>query len=320
MAAAPDRHAAEVVDLTRLRAEDLDPVLAEERVAWRSTLNWDFTASAELVRRFVSIQALNGFALMARGEVAGYAYYVCEERKGLVGDVYVRRDFATADHEDALLSATLHALVATPGVERIEAQLMLLRGPFERSLPFSRHAAIYPRLFMLADLDETAHLAPRVHASIVFEQWDEARRDESAQLIANAYQGHIDALINDQYRSFAGAKRFLTNVVNYPGCGCFSDAASLVARSHDGRLLGVILSSLVAEGVGHITQICVAPEAQGRAIGYELVRRALASLRAAGCEKVSLTVTASNTNAVRLYQRMGFRALRRFAAYVWEGF
>jgi ribosomal protein S18 acetylase RimI-like enzyme len=39
-----------------------------------------------------------------------------------------------------------------------------------------------------------------------------------------------------------------------------------------------------------------------------------------GCDRASLTVTASNTGAIQLYQRMGFRANRRFAAYVWDGF
>jgi ribosomal protein S18 acetylase RimI-like enzyme len=320
MAAAPERHAPEIIELTRFDAGDLDPVLDEERLAWRSTLNWDFSASGELVRRFVNIQALSGYALVCDKKVAGYAYYVCEDRKGLVGDIYILRDFSTAENEDALLSATLHALVGTLGVERIEAQLMMLRGPFERSLPFARHAQIYPRLFMLIDLDQAAQLPPRKLDGISVDEWDDSQREECALLIATAYQGHIDASINDQYRSYPGAKRFLNNVVNYPGCGSFSDLASLVARDHHGKIVGAILSSMVAPDVGHITQICIAPEAQGRGIGYELVRRALTALASAGCERTSLTVTASNTQAVRLYQNMGFRSIRRFAAYVWEGF
>jgi ribosomal protein S18 acetylase RimI-like enzyme len=257
---------------------------------------------------------------MSGGRVAGYAYYVCEDRKGLIGDIYILRDFATAENEDALISAILHALVGTPGVERIEAQLMMLRGPFERSLPFGRHAQVFPRLFMLVDLDQAAHLPPRKLDGITIEEWSDSQREESALLIATAYQGHVDASINDQYRSYSGAKRFLNNVVNYPGCGSFSDRASLVARDADGKIIGAILSSMVASDVGHITQICIAPDAQGRGIGYELVRQALGALRSAGCEKTSLTVTASNTRAVRLYQNMSFRSVRRFAAYVWEGF
>ena len=77
---------------------------------------------------------------------------------------------------------------------------------------------------------------------------------------------------------------------------------------------------LIASDVGHITQICVDPTLQGRRIGYELLRRSLMAFREAGCEKTSLTVTGSNTGAIRLYQGMGFRGLRRFGSFVWEGF
>jgi ribosomal protein S18 acetylase RimI-like enzyme len=320
MAAAAERHAPEVVELTRISAALLDPILDEERIAWRSTLNWDFSASADLVRRFVGIQALNGYALVSEGTPVGYAYYVSEDRKGLIGDIYILRDFATPENEDALISAVLQSLVRTLGIGRIEAQLMMLRGPFERALPFARYAQIFPRLFMLVDLEDAARLPDRSVKGVRVEEWDESRREEAATLIASAYHHHIDSSINDQYRSYAGAKRFLNNVVNYPGCGSFTDLASLAAYDSDGEMIGIILSSLVASDVGHITQVCIAPANQGRGLGYEVVRQALMALKSAGCEKASLTVTAANANAVRLYQSMGFRAVRRFAAYVWEGF
>ena len=64
MAAAHELHAAEIVELSRITAEQLEPVLQEERITWRSTLRWDFGSSAELVRRFVRIQALSGYALL----------------------------------------------------------------------------------------------------------------------------------------------------------------------------------------------------------------------------------------------------------------
>ncbi len=81
---------------------------------------------------------------------------------------------------------------------------------------------------------------------------------------------------------------------------------------------GISLSSLVASDVGHITQVCVAPSDRGTGLGYELMRRSLLALGAHGCRCVSLTVTSSNTNAVHLYERMGFTHKRDFAAYVWE--
>ena len=139
-------------------------------------------------------------------------------------------------------------------------------------------------------------------------------------LIASAYQGHVDSHINDQYRSYPGAKRFLMNIVQYPGCGKFFGEGSFVAEDANGRMCGIVLSSHVASDVGHVTQICVSNEWKGRGVGYELMRSAMLALSDGRCERVSLTVTASNTGAIQLYQRMGFRSTRRFAAYVWDGF
>jgi ribosomal protein S18 acetylase RimI-like enzyme len=51
-----------------------------------------------------------------------------------------------------------------------------------------------------------------------------------------------------------------------------------------------------------------------------LLRQSLTTLRDMGCKAASLTVTTSNTEAVSLYERVGFRTVRRFSAYVWEGF
>lgn len=321
MAAAPEHRAPEVVDLSRLSAGALDELLAEEQLAWRVQLHWDFSASADLVKRFLSIHALNGYALVASGKVIGYSYFVAEESKGLVGDLYVLRDWAQPENEDTLLSAVLHSLISTPGVERIEAQLMMLHGTFERAAPFGLHGSVFPRLFMLADLDAVQALPPfPLNDGIAFEPWENAREEETARLIAAAYREHVDSSINDQYRSAAGARRFLHNVIHYPGCGSFFAPGSMVAVTPDGRVAGVVLSSRVAPETGHITQICVAPERKGQGLGYELMRRSLAALGKAGCTRTSLTVTADNRRAVALYQRLGFRAVKRFAAYVWEGF
>jgi ribosomal protein S18 acetylase RimI-like enzyme len=321
MAALPEIRVPEVVELRHLRADDLNPLLEEESITWRSVLSWDFSASAELVRRFVRIQALNGFALVMNGRVIGYTYYVCEDRKALLGDVYILREFSSTANEDLLLSAVLRVLTDTVYLGRIEAQLMMLHGPSERPMPYGANLQVYPRNFMVADLDDAGNLPEgKAAASYLFARWTEARQEETAQLIASAYQRHIDSSINDQYRSANGAKRFLMNIVQYPGCGSFYGPGSILAETTTHQLTGICLSSLVASDIGHITQICVAPELKGAGIGYELMRRSMVSLADRGCRKASLTVTASNQEAIQLYQRMGFRAMRRFAAYVWEGF
>lgn len=83
--------------------------------------------------------------------------------------------------------------------------------------------------------------------------------------------------------------------------------------------MGLVLASIVNDRTGHITQICVAPSFRNTGLGYELMRRSLLRLVHAGCRRVSLTVTSSNADAIRLYLRMGFKTIRQFHAYIWEG-
>jgi ribosomal protein S18 acetylase RimI-like enzyme len=153
------------------------------------------------------------------------------------------------------------------------------------------------------------------------EKWSDHYHDAASQLIAEAYAGHIDGRINDQYRTAAGARRFLHNIVQYPGCGAFYRPASYTAfEAVNGRLCGISLASLVAPETGHVTQICVSPSVRGTGIGHELLRQSLTTLRDMSCNSASLTVTTANEDAVLLYERVGFQTLRRFSAYVWEGF
>jgi ribosomal protein S18 acetylase RimI-like enzyme len=310
----------EIVDLRRLAARDLEPLLQEEIATWHDDLEWDFDKSADLVRRFVDLRALNGYALLDDGEVTGYLYYVLEENKGLIGDLYVLRESRTVDRENLLLDAALQAITACRPVTRIESQLMMLRPESQRELPCAAYLNTYERNFMRIDLVRSPLAEGRVRKPMYIERWSDQYQDGAAQLIAAAYTGHVDARINDQYRSTAGARRFLYNIVQYPGCGVFYRPASFAAfEAMTGRLVGISLASLVATDCGHITQICVGPEVRGTGIGHALLRASLTTLRDMGCRSASLTVTAANEDAVDLYRRVGFEIRRRFSAYVWEG-
>ena len=187
----------------------------------------------------------------------------------------------------------------TPGTRRVEAQLMMLSSPLSRTMPNPRWCRAFPRKFFEVSLDTIRALPPR-ELKVAILPWSEGRQEDAARLIAAAYTGHVDSHINDQYRSASGARRFLTNIVQYPGCGTFFAPAACVAVPATGRgLFGVCLTSLVASDVGHITQICVAPAFRGTGLGYELLRRSLVALADHGCRTVSLTVTTSNASALR---------------------
>ena len=327
MAAWPEIPENRVVDLRKVSAADVVPLLSEEAAAWRRSLDWDLQSATGLVRRFVDMQALNGFALLEGTRPIGYSYYIRDGRKGLIGDLYVMAAERTPERENALLQATLEALWRSPGVHRVEAQLLLfgatrLSAQEQRRMPFAQWLRAYPRWFMEVPAEDAFQLPAREPAGIAIMPWIEARQDDSARLVAAAYRGHVDSDINDQYRSPAGARRFLSNIVQYPGCGTFFAPASCsavgAAGDSRGALCGISLSSLVAERTGHITQICVAPSHRGMGVGYALLRRSLLALAEHGCNRVSLTVTAANQGAVRLYQQMGFTLRREFAAYVWD--
>jgi ribosomal protein S18 acetylase RimI-like enzyme len=308
----------EVVDLRQVRASALEALLDEEVQQWRSDLHWDYRASADLVRRFIEMQALTGFCLMSDGKPVGYTYYVAEERKGLIGDLFVSASHRSVNAENRLLSSVINALESFSYIQRVESQLMMLRAPLSRAIPRKDAVEIFPRLFMEGPLEGSRLLPPRDGEFSII-GWTERRQDECAALISAAYRDHVDSRINDQYRSASGARRFLSNIIQYPGCGSFLQPASfLLLDPETGRVAGLCLASLVAPEIGHITQICVSPSWQSKGAGYELLRRSMLALADRGCQQVSLTVTAANTNAVGLYERVGFVTRKHFAAYVWQ--
>jgi ribosomal protein S18 acetylase RimI-like enzyme len=307
-----------VVDLRKVSAADLTPLLEEETGVWQRALDWDFESSAELVRRFVDMQALSGFALLEGRRVIGYCYYIREEKKGLIGDLYVRERERTVEREHALIEATLEALWRSGGVHRVESQLLLLDSPLARKVPFAQWFRAFPRRFLEVSAKQTLTLRDHATQGVSITPWTEARQDDSARLVASAYRGHVDSDINDQYRSPSGARRFLNNIVQYPGCGTFFGPASYAATDVKGALCGMSLASLVSDTTGHITQICVSPAQRGKGVGYALLRRSMLALAAHGCRTVGLTVTSTNTGAIRLYEQMGFTDRREFAAYIWD--
>jgi ribosomal protein S18 acetylase RimI-like enzyme len=157
-------------------------------------------------------------------------------------------------------------------------------------------------------------------SEIQIRRWTEQDYQPAAGIITAAYRAHIDSEINDQYRTNAGSMRFLNNIVRFPGCGVFDNDSSFVAihkPSH--ALVGVILCSRIRHDVGHITQVCLAPEHRGLGIGESLIAASHRALIERNVSQLSLTVTEANRNAVELYRRIGFEEQRVFDAFVWEG-
>jgi ribosomal protein S18 acetylase RimI-like enzyme len=314
-----------ITDLRQVNARHIAALLEEENRCWLEELHWDYRSSLDLVKKFVDARSLAGAVAMENGQPAGYSFYVLEEHKALLGGLFASAGSEQIRVAEELLTYTLEGIRALPAIERIEAQLIPFGFDLAPSLA-KQGFRLYPRHFMLLNLrgpngaaqDSAASPTPAAVSGLRLERWDDRYFGPCARLIQLAYANHTDGEINDQYRSESGALKFLKNIILLPGCGQFQAHASFVLRPpHSHELAGVILASLVAPRVAHITQICVMPGYQRNGIGRRLMESAMESLRKRGVEELSLTVTAANARAVRLYENVGFRTIKTFSAGVW---
>jgi ribosomal protein S18 acetylase RimI-like enzyme len=316
----------EILDLRHFASADLRPLLEEESSLWMESLAWDYTSSADMILRYLDARILPGYAALDRGRLLGYCFFVYEGNKGVIGDLYAsssgnHSSIAPAEVEDRLVQHVVATLQQSPGIHRIEAQL-LIHGSGEASAPFVREGfQRYPRLFMKMPLRQPQQYPKRgLPAGIEIRRWSEQDYQSSAGLITSAYKGHVDADINDQYRTMTGSLRFLNNIIRFPGCGVFDEASSFVAVHRLTRTnIGLILCSRVKDDTGHVTQVCLLPEYRSQGIGEYLIAATRDALRQRGFALLTLTVTEANGRAVELYQRLGFSIARVFDAFVWEG-
>jgi ribosomal protein S18 acetylase RimI-like enzyme len=313
----------EILDLRHFSSADLRPLLDDETQLWARLLSWDYSGSAEMILRYVDAKILPGYAAVDRGRVFGYSFFVYEGNKGVIGDLFVTNGTRLPNAREVelkLLNHVIETLQQSPGIHRVEAQLLAhdanaVSRPFLETA-FQRH----PRLFMVLTLGRQTVPSRALHPDVEIRPWTEADYQPSAAVITAAYRGHVDAQINDQYHTLSGSLRFLNNIVRFPGCGVFDADSSFVATDRRTRsLIGLILCSRVRHDVGHVTQVCVLPEFRGKGIGEALLAATAGDLRRRNFSALSLTVTEANTGAVALYRRLNFDMKRVFDAFVWQG-
>ena len=316
----------EILDLRHFSASNLKPVLEEESRVWNDRLRWDFHASATLLLQYLDSRLLPGFVAIENGRICGYVFCVYENEKALVGDVFAMpaagNAASPAEIERSLLEHIIELLQHSPGVERIESQLLLRPHGTHTETLRNTGFQIYERLFMELELDAAPIFegpAEPTPNELELRPWKDTDFAAAGHLIATAYEGHLDGIINDQYRSVSGSLRFLHNIVRFPGCGLF-DASSSRVLAYRGRdeIAAMLLCSKVRDEVGHVTQICVSPHYRRRGLGAWLLADCSRALRGAGFQALTLTVTRQNTEAVALYLRSGFVIRQTFDAMVWE--
>jgi ribosomal protein S18 acetylase RimI-like enzyme len=311
----------EILDLRHFSARQLRPLLETESRLWQERLRWNYQNSTELLLQYLDSRILPGFVALDRGRICGFTFCVYEGQKAVVGDAFaIANEPAQMLHiTQSLLHQLLQLLQHSPGIHRVESQLLLYdTGSIDE--PFlTAGFAMYPRLFMEYDLPQSNNPArtSNLPQHIELLSWSSDHYQAAAELIHESYLGHIDARINDQYCSLHGSLRFLHNIVRFPGCGVFDPDASWVLRDkRNGALIGMLLCSRVANDVAHITQLCVATAYRGQGLGITLLKHCIHHLTSSHFAAITLTVTEANHQAVKLYQDSGFFIRHRFDAMV----
>jgi ribosomal protein S18 acetylase RimI-like enzyme len=318
----------EILDLRHYAAHALRPLLDAEGALWEKRLHWDYRASARLLMQYLDNHMLPGYAAVEAGQVTGYVFCVYEDTKAVIGDVFALpgapEDVGSGSGqasaiEETLLQFLFELLLNSPHVERIESQLLLHpSGSFAAAFRAAGFE-VFRRLFLVQNL-QGLWTPPKADLpdNLEIRPWREADLAPAARLICEAYRGHPDSLINDQYRTIHGSMRFLNNIVHYAGCGSFSSQSSHVVVERGSReLAALVLGSRVSGQSGHLTQVCVHPAYRRRGLARLLLAQAAFSFMRLGTTEISLTVTEANSDAIELYKQEGYVCEHSFDAAVW---
>ena len=117
-------------------------------------------------------------------------------------------------------------------------------------------------------------------------------------------------------KSIFGIDAYSKSFLHYLICNAeFFDVA---VDSGSGLVIGYVVGAI--EGpVGHLISIAVDRRYQRQGIGSRLLSRFLEFLRARGIRGVYLEVSVKNSQAIKFYEKHGFRILRRLSSYYSDG-
>jgi ribosomal protein S18 acetylase RimI-like enzyme len=333
----------EILDLRHFAAPVLRPVLDAEGELWKQRLHWDYRTSARLLMQYLDSHMLPGYAAVEDGQVTGYAFCVYEETKAVIGDVFalpsptpdagcepssVGTIHAAAEEaplsahqiEETLLKHLFETLLNSPQIDRVESQLLLHPSGAHAAIFRQAGFQVFRRLFLVQALEGLWN-PPRVDlpAGLEMRPWRDEDLSPAGRLISDAYNGHPDSVINDQYRTVHGSQRFLHNIVRYSGCGVFSPLVShVIIERSSRRMVALVLGSRVSPESGHITQLCIHPDYRRRGFARQLLAVCAFHFMRTGATEISLTVTESNTEAIDLYRSEGYTCAHSFDAAVWQ--
>jgi ribosomal protein S18 acetylase RimI-like enzyme len=302
--------------LSELSARDLRPLLDEESDHWQGELLWDYRDVSSAVANGLDRGALTGFVAQDGPRALAYCYYMLDGMRAIVGSLYAAGGARGQGLEEMLLDSVLAEAQRHPGNDRVECQTLFSTAPsadgrFARAgfLSCGRH-------YLVRGLHQPVPEPEPLAGGVRLRPLKREDIGLAARVVHQSHEGSLDAALNLTYATPGQCRSFVETLVLRAGCGRFAARASFVAEGPQGSV-GVLLASHLSRANGHVCQVSVLPEAQGRGIGGALMAAALGAFREEGLEAASLSVTVGNEPAYGLYRRLGFRLRKPFAAHAW---
>lgn len=213
---------------------------------------------------------------------------------------------------DELLASRLLRAAAAHALQRLDARLIQVLTDAEATgpLPAAIERAGFAQLAVLSYQRRPVTPTDRSLEPPAGPDWTTysfLRHRRFARAIERTYVESSDC------PGLAGLRTVDDAIATHKSTGEFS-AKTWHLATVDGMPAGVVLVNAF-QGRGELVYLGVAPEFRGRGLGRTLLAQGIRDTAAMGLPQMGLAVDVANAPAMKLYERAGFREVRRRAAW-----
>ena len=171
----------------------------------------------------------------------------------------------------------------------------------------------FKRYRMQIDLQEFGNVPlPTLPAGYQLHPWDQSLLEAHAHAKFLSFQNEIDCNVFPCLGNADGCERLMNEISSRSG---FVPEATWLMTWTDPvtnrqQSVGTVQGLREQKDVGSIQNIGIIPSLRGNGLGSAIVHHALAGFAKVGVRFVTLEVTANNSRAYQLYERLGFRILK----------